>query len=353
MKKFLLFTYDYELFLGRRSGTVTDCQIRPTDATLDILGRYQARAIFFVDTLHLVRLKEIAESGHADAQNDWLRLTAQIQKIISLGHDVFPHIHPHWLDAVYNRQTGQWDLSDVRHYRFHQCSPEIRRKVFMQSLHLLEEIIHPVNTRYRIEGFRAGGWCIQPFSDFKDLMAESGIRYEMSVLPGFYSFTHTQHFDFTMCPEKRIYRFEDDECREERAGRFVQLTISSMEMPPLYRLLDRGWQAFSSRFLFASRAASGIGHLPVPLKPQPLPRQTGYNILQNHRQRLAIELITPVSLPLYKKFLRQHHYMHFLSHPKMIAPLHHYYFQKFLDHAFNRYQVSTDFRRCVQEHNVE
>ena len=49
-EKHLLFTFDYELFLGERSGNVLDSVINPTQDILNLLEEYNIKAIFFVDT---------------------------------------------------------------------------------------------------------------------------------------------------------------------------------------------------------------------------------------------------------------------------------------------------------------
>ncbi|MBL7929421.1 MAG: hypothetical protein JNL47_08160 [Bacteroidia bacterium] len=353
MKKYLILTYDYELFLGRRSGTVAQCQIIPTEKTLSILKKHQAKAIFFTDTLQLVRLKELAANGNIHAQKDFALLKEQFEKIISLGHYIYPHIHTHWLDAVYDSSTHQWNLSDVSRYRFHQCNAETRKEAFIRSIEILKEIILPIVPDYKLDGFRAGGWCIQPFSDFRNLFIEHGLRYEMSVLPGFYSFTNAQHFDFTDCPGKNIYRFEEDECIEKENGRFIQLTVSSVPFTSVHRILDRIWLKFSPYFIKNNLPASGNGHASQPLIPQPEKRKPGFDVMQNLRQRIAVELLTPVSMPLYKSFLKGNDYMHFLSHPKMITRNHHLLFEKFLDDAFKNFEVITDFKICLKEKGLE
>lgn len=353
MKKYLILTYDYELFLGRRSGTVAQCQIHPTEKTLSILQKHQARAVFFTDTLQLIKLKEQAENGNINAQKDFELLKEQFQKISSLGHYIYPHIHTHWLDARYDAAAHEWNLSDVSRYRFHQCSAEQQREVFRQSVGILKELILPVNAQYHPDGFRAGGWCIQPFSDFRTHFIEHGIRYEMSVLPGFYSFTNAQYFDFTHCPQKTVYRFDENVCEEKSDGRFIQLTVSSVPFTPVHRMLDRIWLKLSPYLIKNNRPASGSGHASQPVVPQPAPLKNGFDVMQNFRQRIAIELLTPVSMPLYKSFLKKNSYMHFLSHPKMITRHHHLLFEKFLDFAFRKYEVITDFKTMLKEIEIE
>ena len=61
MKKHLLFTFDYELFLGLRTGIVQECMIDPTEKLISLFEDFNVKAVFFVDTTCLIRLKENAE----------------------------------------------------------------------------------------------------------------------------------------------------------------------------------------------------------------------------------------------------------------------------------------------------
>lgn len=59
-KKHLLITFDFELFLGSKSGSVENCLIIPTIEIMRLSKKYNFKTIFFVDTLYLHRLKEVA-----------------------------------------------------------------------------------------------------------------------------------------------------------------------------------------------------------------------------------------------------------------------------------------------------
>src|SRR4051812_11803887 len=98
MQKKLLLTFDYELFLGVQSGKVDDCLIKPTNLLLSIMEEAKVKSIFFVDSVYLMRLKKQAETVE-ECQVDYEKITKQIRELIKKGHYVFPHIHPHWLDA--------------------------------------------------------------------------------------------------------------------------------------------------------------------------------------------------------------------------------------------------------------
>src|SRR4051812_20450394 len=96
----VLFTFDYELFLGLRSGTVEKCLLQPTDHILRILQKYKIEnAVFFVDTVYLYKLSRTKTES---CQSQFSRIKTQLQSAVNQGHILFPHIHPHWLDAVFD-----------------------------------------------------------------------------------------------------------------------------------------------------------------------------------------------------------------------------------------------------------
>src|SRR5882757_1817531 len=100
MKKSLLLTFDYELFLGKSSGSVQECMKQPTKLLQKVLSRHGVTAIFFVDTTYLLTVEKNAKK-YAVCREDLEAVSKQVQELIMDGHYVFPHIHPHWLDAEY------------------------------------------------------------------------------------------------------------------------------------------------------------------------------------------------------------------------------------------------------------
>lgn len=78
-KKLLLITFDYELFLGERSGSAQECLISPTDIIMESLKKFDLKAYFFVDTVYILKLKEEALK-HSLAKADLDRITTQLIK---------------------------------------------------------------------------------------------------------------------------------------------------------------------------------------------------------------------------------------------------------------------------------
>ena len=42
------------------------------------------------------------------------------------GHYVFNHIHPHWVDAVYDEQKNEWTLLNDSKYAFESLTEQER-----------------------------------------------------------------------------------------------------------------------------------------------------------------------------------------------------------------------------------
>lgn len=346
MKKKLLLTYDYELFLGSRSGSVDDCLINPTLQTLSVLKKHNAKSIFFVDTVYLLRLKKLC-SQYPVCKNDFDKITSQLQQIVASGHYVFPHLHPHWLDAEYLESTNEWRLNSVSKYRFHNISDEERTYVFDESVQILKDIILPFNPDYKLDCYRAGGWCIQPFEDFKPFFLKHGFKYEMSVLAGFYLFSSAQYFDFSNAPQKNIYSFDEDVMTEKPGGSFTEFNISYIHISSLVHFLNKLFLKYLFRIKGDHSHTRGQGQVAVIKDMQEPVASNGFNILTSKNERIAVELLTAIKLNAYLKFINEHDYMHIISHPKMLLKHNHKMLDKFLTEIFKKHEIETDFKKMI------
>ena len=182
-KKKIIFSFDYELFLGRKSGTAEECLIAPTEKIHQILNSYEIKGIFFIDTAYLLFLKEVSLRDPL-AERDLGLIFSQLRELVKGGHYIFPHLHPHWMDALYLPNTREWELNNLSKYRFHSLDFGQRQQLFNASVGIINEIASPVNSGYLINAYRAGGWSIEPFDDFRPFFDKFGIKYDFSVLPG-------------------------------------------------------------------------------------------------------------------------------------------------------------------------
>lgn len=222
--KKVIITFDYELFLGQNSGTAHKCIIEPTDIILKLLSKFNAKAIFFIDAVYLLKLKEV---NHKDL----ILIKDQIRRIIKLGHNVELHIHPQWLDA-YKIDNERWGFKSFNRYRLHSLEDKEIDILFKKSINLLEEIIQKEDKKYEISAFRAGGWSIQPFNAVKKHFIKNKILFDFSVNPGLYSNKDSSaYYDFRDAPhDLDCWKFEEDPCAPCKNGKFIEIPVSTLKV---------------------------------------------------------------------------------------------------------------------------
>lgn len=341
-EKTLLFTFDYELFLGERSGDVIESVITPTQDVLNILDEYKIKAIFFVDTTWLIKLKELS-AIYPSCKNKLQLISSQLINIVKEGHDVFPHLHPHWMDAIYNADKDEFNLNNIAKYRINQLSKEEREKLFDESIAILKQIINPDLPDYKINGFRAGGWSIQPFEDFKSSFQKHGIVYDFSVMPLVYQFTDAQHFDFSTCVKNSIYRFNQNVEEADMNGEFIEITSDIIYIEPWKKFIEKIYLKFLYKVLHDSTHLKGVGvHSHEVNKKAKSP--FGINLATTKYERVSIELLTRIKLSSYKKLISNQEFVQFVSHPKILTNHNIKMLKCLLKFAVEHYQINSDFR---------
>jgi hypothetical protein len=341
--KLLLITFDYELFLGERSGTVQNCLINPTNNLLACLDEHAFKAVFFIDTVYILRLMEMAADHHR-AKADLEAITNQLVQIVKKGHEVHPHIHPHWMDAIYDPKVNEWNLSEKRFYTFASISEENRAKLFGNTVAFIKSILELANRIQPIDCYRAGGWSIQPFLNFKPFFIQHGIKNEWSIIPGKYQFSDAHSFDFRKAPvQNPIYRFQEDPCLEDRDGQFQEMTISSLSLNRFEKWFDFKISGILSRLgkrpPFMGKGVSSV------IKDE------GDSYCNGKQKRIvaSFEGLNPFTLRKYFLAIRKADYFHFISHPKLITP----YEFKMIDKLFKILKkingIKTDFRDPLTE----
>ncbi|MGZ3883216.1 MAG: hypothetical protein ACXVPD_03270, partial [Bacteroidia bacterium] len=299
-QKHLLLTFDYELYLGSLSGTVENCLIRPTSEILSILKEVGIRnAVFFVDTSYLIRIK-----ANKNCVEDYKKLREQLIGILKEGHFIFPHIHPHWSDAVYDEQKNQWILNDLSKYRFHNISFADQVFYFEESIRLIQELQAAAGVNYAIDSYRAGGWCLQPFDKFMPFFKKHGIRYDFSVLKGFRKITNDVYYDYTKVSPKPVYKFSESVDVEDKNGSFTELSISSINISYQSPFLNKVF----NKYLWVTKNRSMGDGVSIKQTEEAFIREIEMHQHEEHIQNIemaSLELLTFYKMNIYKDFLGQ------------------------------------------------
>ena len=211
-------TYDYEVFFGQQTGTVENCIIKPVNALLDLFGRYGVSATFYVDITYIARAEALGIDLSLVRQN--------IKQLIDNGHDVQLHIHPHWENSLY--KEGLWQI-DAEHFKLSDFSKDAAANIIKRCAGFFEDL-----TGYRAVAFRAGGWCLQPFSHIDQALYDVGIRVDSTIYTNGINYSSIQGFDFSSAPERNLWLFDEDPLVESKGGRFLELPISDISVSPLF-----------------------------------------------------------------------------------------------------------------------
>jgi hypothetical protein len=326
--KQILLTFDYEPYLGAKTGSAKKCVLEPTEALISILEKYKAKAVFFVDILYLENLKK-----HKELSEDLAGIVSQLKRLNEKGHYVFPHLHPHWLDANYIADKKEFSLTDLTFYSVANLETAQIKKLFKESIEFLKNI----GITYEKWGYRAGGWCIQPFHLFKDIFKEENICYEFSILPGYKNESKDQAFDFSSLTRNTPYFFSETVEKPEDKGVFIEFPISTIEFNVQVRFSDR----IVRKYLWKTGDrgwGDGISAQTARLKS-----------VHTDREMVSIELLTLAKLSTYKKCLKNTEYMHWISHPKLFTRHGLKTFDSFLEFATNKFAVTFDFKEMLPE----
>lgn len=213
-------TYDYELFFGNPTGTVEKCIIEPTNYLRQIAKETNIKMVFFIDVGYLKKLIEF-KTQFPKVEYEYQLVFNQIKDLVADGHDCQLHIHPHWEDCTHN--GNQWNMN-VDRYKLVDFSEDDIEKIVIEYKNILENI-----TNKSVTAYRAGGWCLQPFSKIKNAFLKAGLKIDSTVFPGGKNIKGNYYYDFTTVPQKDKWKFDDDLCVENEDGLFWEYPISNQK----------------------------------------------------------------------------------------------------------------------------
>ncbi len=244
------FTFDYELCLGKSSGTVENCLIKPTNILASVIQKHSVNSIFFVDALFLYRVRR---QPNVAAQRDYEKISEQLLYLFELGIQIELHIHPHWLDAEYNELQNTWHFPSHRHYRLHSLNSKNPSSIWSKcgcikyAKFELERIIHKADDSYKPTIFRAGGWCLEPFEQIADALSQNKIFLDSSTAHNFSLKSLSHDVNFNNLPQKASWSFDLDIRHENEEGEFKTMAIANHSISLLKYRAYKLWDIFLSK----------------------------------------------------------------------------------------------------------
>lgn len=206
---YILYTNDYEVFLGGNYRSEKEVLIDSTDELLKLCESCDIPMTLFSDVCCMWRYREIGNNDLPD------RMEAQLKTSLRNGHDVQAHIHPHWNDTeVIRRDDGSVNYKfDFSNFLLSGSanSKKTDLYVYCQSLFkrasaYLTGLLSPIDKEYKCVAFRAGGFGLQPDSGtILRALENTGFRVDSTIAPGMYLSSNVNRIDFRNMPAAANY----------------------------------------------------------------------------------------------------------------------------------------------------
>jgi len=200
--------------------------IIPTEELRRLAKKYKVSMTFFIDVGYLISLEKYT-SVFPELDKDLMQVKDQLKELLSEGHDIQLHVHPHWEKSFY--QNGKWEIKTDGAYKLSDFEDVEIEAILTKYKSYLDELVG-----YSTTAYRAGGWCIQPFDRLEKIFLKLGLKYDSSVFPGGKMTSGEYAFDFTTAPKLSHYSFSSDVCVLDENGPFIEYPISSWNYPPSF-----------------------------------------------------------------------------------------------------------------------
>ena len=181
MKKFVVVIEDdFELF-GNGLGNVASLQYLPALAFMNILDQRDIKVSFMVDAAQQLFFEpQRASSSQISIQYSLWEQT--VKAMLERGHDVQLHIHPQWLGAQVKGDhfylSNRWNLG--------QYAQPQQQQLVTDSVSYLHELLRPIDPAYKVVGYKAGSWGMQPSKSLMEILRDCGVRVVMGARDGMY-----------------------------------------------------------------------------------------------------------------------------------------------------------------------
>lgn len=333
MKDKICITLDYELCLGKNTGSVYNTIIKPMEELSKVFDKYNVQATLFVDSSYLLALKK-NKSDYSSLEKDYELIVNQLNELQTKGYCIQLHIHPQWIFSTFDGE--KWHL-DYEHYKLSDLSQNQAISHFKEAKDLLQTI-----TKKEIVAFRAGGFSLQSFDDYYNLLLDNNISIDSSVVPGTVEKSKHQWYDYKNALNQ-MYNFKDDIIKPDPDGKILEVPISVVKYNPFhYSFLRRNVESNNIFSLFTE--GEGIGAMVSNFKHY---RRVFKQFFSVKIVAASIDGFMSALLPIvYKKFkkMKGNDVFLIIGHPKSASPTSILYTEKFIKQA-----IKTNYFVTIEE----
>ena len=194
----VLFTYDYELFLGENHASAKEVLFEPTEKIAIAMKNDGAHGVFFADVCSAIRHREEGLGEYSDSFDE------QLKVLTKNGHDVQLHLHPNWYNS---KREGDSIKVSPKGYKIHEFGFDAKTfrsvpNIISETKEYLESVCSQAKSSYRCVAYRAGGFCVQPEQELFEALLNAGIVIDSSVNPHLYSLNTVNSYDFRSVPKQ-------------------------------------------------------------------------------------------------------------------------------------------------------
>jgi hypothetical protein len=233
---YILYSADYEIFLGKNYLSEREVLLRPTSDLLATCREIGIHTTLFVDTCCMRRYRQLGLHDFPESAEE------QIREAVSDGHDIQTHLHPHWLATDFHKSGNLFDPARFLLGRSSDDPGEclkIISRYLGDSRDYLSDLVRPVDRSYQCMAFRAGGYGLQPNAPIiVQALHDSGYTIDSSIVPGLVSKTVVNEIDYRDVPRRANYwlsaRTDLSESSDDQDGVF-EIPIASWRLSFLER----------------------------------------------------------------------------------------------------------------------
>ena len=219
------------------------------------------------------------------------------------GHEIALHVHPHWEDTRWT--DDGWNFSGTRYHLRGFGDTEVA-DMFLGHTKVLNDL-----AEQQVESYRAGGFCIEPFSRIAKPLAELGILTDSSIVPGASLCDGERGFDFSDACQEDWWEFNDSPSEPAAGGAFVEIPVTPQRLAWSFY-----WRRMAHR-LFGRGAQNGTAQgSSKPIGRREILRRLsgGSRVVELSIDEPKVESLVEVSS---KDRARRH--WHIMGHPKLIS----------------------------------